>query len=122
MTLGTTTRSAKETWLEGKNDDSSLTLSGIYLTWNLKSTRPASYVLAGNYQILSPESMIAGMEYLLALTQDSSGNRSVNWGTAFEWDNDAEPELCSRPGATTLFKFYCDGTKMLGRKVFSPPQ
>lgn len=120
MTHGTTVRTSVEQHLEPKNEENAIYLSGINLIWRLFSTRPADYTLTqSGLAIPTPERMIAGMEYNLVLRQDSTGGYSVQWGAGFVWDGDLEPEMNTSPNAVNIFCFYCDGSSLFGRKVFS---
>lgn len=116
--LGSTIRTSREQWLREQNDSSSLVQSGGNLLWNTASTRPAAFTLSQNFIIPNPESLIAGMEYILALTQDSTGSRTITWGACFEWHGEEEPELDLRPGSITIIKFYCDGSTMYGQLFY----
>lgn len=116
---GATTRSAKEQWLEPKNIETAIALTGTNLIWKLYSTRPAIYTLTqSGLAIPSPERQISGMEYTLALFQNSTGGYNVTWGTCFIWDSGEEPVMNNSPGALNLYKFFTDGTYMYGRLAF----
>lgn len=126
MTTGDTIRTSREQWLEPKNEETAVTLASnnTDLIWKLFSTRPATYTLtASGLMIASPERMIAGMEYMLALKQDATGNRNVNWGVVFQWadplfPDGAEPIPNTSANALNVYKFYCDGVSMFGKLVY----
>jgi hypothetical protein len=58
----------------------------------------------------------AGAFYLLKLTQDATGSRTITWPANVHWPNaGTAPAMSSTPGRSDLFTFYYDGTNFLGQ-------
>jgi len=52
--------------------------------------------------------------FILELTQDATGGRTVTWPATVRWTNDIEPTLTTTGSRTDLFSFWWNGTYYLG--------
>lgn len=74
-----------------------------------------SYVtLTGNCTFTFPAAG-AGLSFLLALKQDTTGSRTATWPATVKWAGSTAPTLTTTASKTDLFSFVCiDGTNWLG--------
>jgi len=86
------------------------------VTWDLNAGSMASVTIAGNRTISDPSNMREGASYWLFITQDSAGNRTVNWGPSFRWSAGQAPVLTTTAGRTDVFHFVSDGQFMYGQQ------
>lgn len=57
----------------------------------------------------------AGKSFMVLLSQDSTGNRTVVWPGSVNWPGGTAPTLSTASGATDVFSFICvDGASWLG--------
>ncbi len=57
---------------------------------------------AGNLTIANPTNVKAGQSWVLALTQDGTGGRTVTWGSNFKWASATAPTLSTAGAAVDV--------------------
>lgn len=82
-------------------------------TINVDASLGNSFVvtLGGNRTIANPTNLTAGQRYTFRLNQDTTGGRSVTWGSAFDLAPSAVASVSS------LFVFVSDGTNLFSTNV-----
>lgn len=68
---------------------------------------------AGNLTIANPTGIIAGQMYMIALTQDSVGNRTVTWGSDFKWGSGTAPTLSTGVSNKDIISCWADTSTTL---------
>lgn len=86
---------------------------GANIAWNLDTAQTAFVDLGGNRTLDNPTNMKAGATYILRVIQDSSGSRTLAFGSAYLFPGGTAPTLTTAGGAVDLLSFYCDGSAML---------
>jgi hypothetical protein len=85
------------------------------IAWNLDDNPNASITLITDGRIIgNPTGMVAGGVYVLRLVQDGTGNKTVNWSSAYKWGDAGEPTLSTGANQVDIMTFYSDGTNMYG--------
>lgn len=92
---------------------STLTWSST-VAWSCNFLQTAILTLGGTSTTLTPGSFVAGGTYVLILKQDSTGSRSVTWGTGFKWVSGSAPTISTAANAVDILTFVSDGTSMFG--------
>jgi hypothetical protein len=87
---------------------------GANIAWNLDTAQVAKVTLAGNRTLDNPTNMKDGGSYVLRVTQDGTGSRTLAFGSAYEWPGGVAPTLSTAAGAIDILQFNSDGTKMYG--------
>ena len=90
---------------------------GATIAWNLDDAQNARLTLAGSRTLANPTNMVAGGTYLLFVTQDATGSRTLTYGTAYKWSGGVVPALSLNPGAVDILAFTSDGSAMFGGLV-----
>lgn len=85
--------------------------STIAISWNNGNCQ--SVTIAGN-RTITFANPIAGARYLLAITQDTSGSRTITWPT-IKWQGGTTPTLTTTANKTDLIALYYDGTSYYGQ-------
>jgi hypothetical protein len=65
---------------------------------------------AGNLTIANPSNVKAGQSYVIALTQDGTGGRTVTWGSNFKWASATAPTLSTGASAKDIISCFADTT------------
>jgi hypothetical protein len=65
---------------------------------------------AGNLTIANPTGVKAGQSYVIALTQDATGSRTVTWGTNYKWAGGTAPTLSTAASAKDIISCWADTT------------
>lgn len=60
---------------------------------------------AGNLTIANPTNVIAGQVYVIDLTQDATGGRTVTWGSEYKWGGATAPTLST--GGADVDEIVC---------------
>ena len=76
-----------------------------------------SVTIAGNRTIANPSNKKDGSTYILKIKQDSTGSRTLTWGTDYKWAGGTAPTLTTTANAVDIITFFCDGISLYG--VFS---
>lgn len=86
---------------------------GTTVTFDLSDTTKGNIrnvVLAGN-RTLAVTNATVGQVFILNLTQDETGSRTVTWfSTSIKWPDNVAPVLSTGANKTDSFGFICTGT------------
>lgn len=87
--------------------------SSTALTLNLSNGAMQKTTLTGNctFTLSNP---VAGGTYILKLTQDGTGSRTVTWPAAVKWAGGSAPTLTTTASRTDLITLTYDGTYYMG--------
>jgi hypothetical protein len=93
----------------------------VTIAWNMALGAFASVTLAGNRALANPTNLIAGASYTLRVTQDTPGNRTLSYGSAYKWPGGVIPVLSTAANAVDILMFVSDGTNLFGtiQKAFA---
>lgn len=87
---------------------------GANISWNLDNAQVAEVALGGNRTLDNPTNMKDGGTYILRVEQDSTGSRTLAYGTAYKWTGGTAPTLTTAGGSVDVLTFISDGTNMYG--------
>ncbi|MBC6444624.1 MAG: hypothetical protein GDA50_04220 [Alphaproteobacteria bacterium GM202ARS2] len=88
------------------------------LAWNLTDGINFRATLGGNRQLANPSNIEEGRGGKLRITQDGTGGRTLNYGSAFVFANGNPPTLSTDPGAVDILEYDCiSATEVLVRLV-----
>lgn len=82
---------------------------GATVTFDLSSGRKQNVVLGGN-RTLALSNAVTGMVFLLSLTQDGTGSRTVTWFSTIRWSGGTVPTLTTTLNKRDTFGFICTGS------------
>ena len=84
------------------------------ISWNMNTAQVAKVTLGGNRTMAAPSNLVDGGQYVLRVTQDGTGSRTLTWNAVFKWAGGVAPTLSTTAGATDVFSFSSDGTYLYG--------
>ena len=87
---------------------------GANISWDLDSEQVAKVTLAGNRTLDNPTNMVDGGTYILRVTQDATGTRTLSYGSAYDFGAEGAPVLTTTAAKTDILTFVSDGTSMFG--------
>ncbi len=79
------------------------------VTFDLRKNNSHKVTLAGNRTLALSNARI-GQRFLLKLTQDGTGSRTVTWFTTISWAGGTPPTLTTTASKSDLFGFVCTGS------------
>lgn len=82
---------------------------GATINFNMNSADVHTVVLGGN-RTLALSNVAAGQRFIIRLTQDSTGSRTVTWFSGIKWPGNLEPTLTTAANKTDVFGFICTTT------------
>lgn len=89
--------------------------SGITVDW---ANGPVQLITLTSNAFITFIDAVPGMHYLLELTQDSTGSRTVTWPT-IRWQGGSAPTLTATAGKTDLIVLIYDGTSYFGQAALN---
>jgi hypothetical protein len=106
------------TTLNGTTTDKSNVLSqtltdGATITWDVALGRVATVTLGGNRTISAATNQKVGT-YILRVTQDGTGSRTLTFNGNYKWTAQTAPVLSTAAGAVDIITLFSDGSKMYG--------
>lgn len=87
---------------------------GASIAWDLSLGAMATVTLTDNRALANPTNLVNGATYLLIIKQDSSGNHTLSFGSAYKFPSSIDPTLSTGANAIDIIAFLCDGTNLYG--------
>lgn len=84
------------------------------IAWDVRLGETAKVTLGGNRTLGAPAGLIDGGTYILRITQDGSGSRTLAYNAVFKWPSGIAPILTTTAGGIDILTFVTDGTNMYG--------
>jgi hypothetical protein len=88
--------------------------SASTLAWDVSLGHTARLTIGGNRTLGNPTNLVNGASYVLRVTQDGVGGRTLAYGSAYKWPGGAAPLLSTAAGAVDVLTFLSDGTSLYG--------
>ena len=108
------TATARE-YTKTQNFDMTTLSDGANISWDLSANQVATVTLAGNRTLDAPSNQVAGASYILSVTQDGTGSRTLNTSAAaYTFPGGTEPTLSTGANAVDILTFVSDGSSMFG--------
>lgn len=101
-------------YTRAQNFNATSLTDGVSIAWNVENNQVASVTLAGNRTLANPTNMKDGGTYILRVTQDGTGSRTLAYGSAYKWSGGTAPVLSTGAGKIDILTFISDGTNMYG--------
>ncbi len=73
--------------------------------------------LAATRNLANPTNLVAGQSGVIAVTQDSTGTRLLNYGSYWKFTGATPPNLTTTGGATDLISYYVASTTLVYAKA-----
>lgn len=84
------------------------------IAWDVRLGETAKVTLGGNRTLGAPSGLIDGGSYILRITQDGTGSRTLAYNSVYKWAGGSAPVLSTTAGAIDILTFVTDGTNMYG--------
>ena len=75
--------------------------------------------IAGNRTMAISTSHVEGRRFVILIGQNAAGGHSVTWPDTIVWVGGSAPSLTATPLCGDIFEFFDDGTKWLGKQIFT---
>lgn len=82
---------------------------GATITFDLNAGNVHTVTLGGN-RVLALSNADTGQYFVIELTQDTTGSRTVTWFTTIRWVDGVAPTLTTTANKRDVFGFRCTGT------------
>lgn len=91
-------------------------IDGPAIYWDLRKNQFVDVTLTGNRTLyalnIRPE--MKGASFVLKVTQDGTGNRTLLYDSTFKWPGGSAAVLSTSPGVYDIITFICDGQALNG--------
>lgn len=105
-TLGAAGLGVSNTWTAQQAPMNGALTDGATITWATATTgQVASITLAGSRTMGAPSGVVRYALYLLRVTQDSTGSRTLAWSAAFKFGTSGAPTLTTTANKTDILSF-----------------
>ena len=84
------------------------------IAWDLSSNQVAKVILGGNRTLGNPTFAKDGGVYVLFVTQDATGSRTLTYGSNYSWGYGLRPVLTTTPNRMDILTFVSLNGKMYG--------
>jgi hypothetical protein len=85
------------------------------ITVSLANGTVQNLTLTGNATITMPAA-VAGKSFIIILSQDATGSRTVTWSTV-SWPSATAPTITSTASKKDIYSFFSDGTSWYGTTI-----
>ena len=106
---GEVTMSQRSTFSKAIKTPIQSNTDGATVTFDLDEANTHTVVLGGN-RTLALSNSDAGQKFIIRLTQDATGSRTVTWFNTIKWAGGVTPTLTATPNKTDVFGFICTST------------
>ena len=89
--------------------------TGTAITVDLTNGTVQNLTLTGNATITMPTA-VAGKSFIIILSQDGTGSRTVTWSTV-SWPSATAPTVTSTASKRDIFSFFSNGTSWFGATI-----
>ena len=89
--------------------------TGTAITVDLTNGTVQNLTLTGNATITMPTA-VAGKSFIIILSQDGTGGRTVTWSTV-SWPSATAPTVTSTASKRDIFSFFSNGTSWFGTTI-----
>ena len=72
-----------------------------------------SVTLAGNRTLANPSNITAGQSGVIVVSQDTSGSRTLSFGSSFKFAGGTAPTLTTTASAVDVIAYYCESTSRI---------
>ena len=79
---------------------------GATITFSMLASNVHSVTLGGN-RVLAVSNVSVGQAFVIRLTQDGTGSRTVTWFSTIKWPDNVIPTLTVTASKTDVFGFIC---------------
>src|ERR1700730_9802791 len=97
--------SGVNTWSAGQNSAPTPLTFGSTITPNFSSGNIFTVTLTGNATLANPSNLVAGQCGQIFITQDSTGSRTLAYGSEWKFPGGTFPTLTTTAGATDILSF-----------------
>lgn len=87
---------------------------GSTIPWDLSSNQVAKVTLTGTRTLSNPTYAKDGGVYVLFVTQDATGSRTLTYGSDYRWGYGLTPILTATPSRMDILTFVSLNGKMYG--------
>jgi hypothetical protein len=104
---------ANDAWLTRVQAVQALS-DGASIAWDMSLGHTATLTIGGARTLANPTNLINGASYVLRVTQDGAGGRTLAYGSVFKWPGGTAPTLSTAAGAKDVITFLSDGAGLYG--------
>lgn len=101
-------------WADTSSVDATQTLTdGATISWNMDDGNCGIVTLEGNRTLSNPTNVNAGSKYRLIVKQDTTGSRTLDYGSNFKFPGDVTPVLSATANAVDILEFLAESSSIL---------
>jgi len=99
-----------EAFTKGQSGAVTALTDGSTITPNFANSNNFSVTLGGNRTLANPSNIVAGQSGIIVITQDSTGSRTLAYGSYWKFANGTAPTLSTAANAVDVLAYYTNST------------
>ena len=92
---------------------------GATITPNFANSNNFSVTLGGNRTLANPSNITAGQSGIIVITQDSTGSRTLSYGSYWKFAGGTAPTLSTAANAVDVLAYYTNSTTTITATLIS---
>ena len=92
---------------------------GATITPNFANSNNFSVTLGGNRTLANPSNITAGQSGIIVITQDSTGSRTLSYGSYWKFAGGTAPTLTTTANAVDVLAYYTNSTTTITATLIS---
>ena len=106
VSIGTTTQSANLYVIGSSASPANTLVDGATITPVFSANNNFAVTLGGNRTMANPTGPIVGQSGVIAISQDSTGSRTLSWGSYWRFQGNTAPTLSTSANSVDLLSYY----------------
>jgi hypothetical protein len=99
-----------EAFTKGQSGAVTALTDGSTITPNFANSNNFSVTLGGNRTLANPSNIVAGQSGIIVITQDSTGSRTLAYGSYWKFAGGTAPTLTTTANAVDVLAYYTNST------------
>lgn len=99
-----------EAFTKGQSGAVTALTDGSTITPNFANSNNFSVTLGGNRTLANPSNIVAGQSGIIVITQDSTGSRTLSYGSYWKFASGTAPTLTTTANAVDVLAYYTNST------------
>ncbi len=108
-----------EAFTKGQSGTVDALTDGSTITPDFAESNNFSVTLGGNRTLANPSNIVAGQSGIIVITQDSTGSRTLSYGSYWKFAGGTAPTLTTTANAVDVLAYYTNSTTTITATLIS---
>jgi len=108
-----------QTFTKGQRGEITVLTDGATITPDFADSNNFSVTLGGNRTLANPTNLVAGQSGVIVITQDATGNRTLAYGSNWDFSGGTAPTLTTTASAVDVLVYYVNSATSITASLIS---